>query len=301
MNTTKNDWRRVSKARPCPVCGKPDWCLFSGPAESPTAAICARVESAKRCGEAGWLHKLRDDPLQPRRVRTVATNPEPKPAQDFARLAANAREAMGTGLLGRLAADLGLSADSLQRLGAGWSWSHKAWTFPMADAAGRILGIRLRLPGGRKLSVKGGREGLFIPSGLSPGDRMLVCEGESDCGAALDWGFQAVGRPSCSGGVKYLCELVKGLQPQEVVIVADADAPGQRGAYNVASVLVAYVSGGVRVITPPAPHKDARGWLRAGATAADVQAAIDAAPVRRLKVTTRTKGRGHDARARQAR
>ena len=302
MNTTKRDWQRVSRRRPCPVCGKPDWCLYAGPADSPTAAICQRVESDKRAGEAGWLHKLRDDPSQPtrRRVRTVRPATPEAPPRDFGRLAADCRDAMGTGLLGRLAADLGLSADSLQRLGVGWSWSSKAWTFPMADAAGRIVGIRLRLPSGRKLAVKGSREGLFIPEGIEPGGRLLVCEGPTDCAALLDLGFPAVGRPSCSGGVKHLCELVKRLQPQEVVIVGDGDAPGQRGAENLASVLVAYVSGGVRVITPPAPHKDARAWLRAGGTPADVQAAIEAAPVRRLRVTTK-KGRERDARTKQAR
>ena len=72
MNTTKGDWRRVSKAKPCPVCGKPDWCLVTGPQGDSTAAICARVESPKRCGEAGWLHVLRDDgPAWPPWRRTI--------------------------------------------------------------------------------------------------------------------------------------------------------------------------------------------------------------------------------------
>lgn len=71
MNS-KSDWQRVSRRRPCPVCGKPDWCAYSGPDDSPTAAICQRVESPKRAGEAGWLHVLRDDgsPRHPSR-RTV--------------------------------------------------------------------------------------------------------------------------------------------------------------------------------------------------------------------------------------
>jgi hypothetical protein len=69
----------------------------------------------------------------------------------------------------------------------------------------------------------------------------------------------------------------------EVVIMADADAPGQRGADSLATVLLAYCPA-VRIATPPAGIKDARAWKRAGATAADVQAMIDAAPVRRLTV-----------------
>ena len=54
-------WQRVSRRRPCPVCQKPDWCLFTGGDDAPTAAICARVESDRRAGEAGWVHRLRDD------------------------------------------------------------------------------------------------------------------------------------------------------------------------------------------------------------------------------------------------
>ena len=45
----------------------------------------------------------------------------------------------------------------------------------------------------------------------------------------------------------------------------------------------------VRIISPPVGVKDAREWKRRGATAADVQAAIDAAPVRKLAVSVSQK------------
>jgi len=80
-----------------------------------------------------------------------------------------------------------------------------------------------------------------------------------------------------------LVELVQQRRPTEVVVVADSDASGQRGAERLASVLVAYVPA-VRVIIPPAPHTDARSWVQAGATAADVLRAIEAAPVRRVTI-----------------
>jgi len=71
--TRRGDWQRVSKVRPCPVCNKPDWCLYAGPADAPEAAICARVESPRRCGQAAWLHRLRDSatawPPWERRIR----------------------------------------------------------------------------------------------------------------------------------------------------------------------------------------------------------------------------------------
>ena len=54
-------WQRVSRHRPCPVCCKPDWCLYAGNHQDPEVAICARVESPRRCGGAGWLHRLNGD------------------------------------------------------------------------------------------------------------------------------------------------------------------------------------------------------------------------------------------------
>ena len=66
--------------------------------------------------------------------------------------------------------------------------------------------------------------------------------------------------------------------------MADGDGPGQHGADNLASVLLCYVPT-LRVITPPAGTKDARAWLQAGGKRADVDAAIGAAPARRLAIT----------------
>lgn len=178
------------------------------------------------------------------------------------------------------------------RLQVGWSARHRGWTFPMCNGDGEVVGIRLRLLSGKKLSVKGGREGLFLPSGLQRGQSLLIAEGPTDAAALLDFGFPAVGRPSCTGGTKHICELVRRLQPSELVLLADNDEPGQRGAGNLLSVVVAYVPA-VRIITPPAGIKDARAWKAAGATVADISAAIEAAPVRRLAVSVRRKAGKH--------
>ncbi len=207
-------------------------------------------------------------------------------------MAADFRAAVRPAALARLAAALGVTVASLTRLGIGWSAEHWAWAFPMLDIDGQVLGIRLRRAGGKKTSVRGGREGLFIPEALDLGGRLLVCEGPTDAAAVLDLGFSAVGRPSCLGGVKLLVELVQRVKPAEVVIAGDGDEPGQRGAESLASVLTAYCPA-VRIITPPTPFKDARAWRQGGATAADVQLLIDAAPVRRLKLTIRKAG-GHN-------
>lgn len=286
MDSPRKNWLRVSKAKPCPICEHFDWCLQSADG---SVAICARTESAKRCGDAGWLHRLRDDPWQPppRYVRTVCVAASMVTSLDFAALAKQFQAAVNPVDLHVLAQSLGLSVDSLHRLDIGWSTQHRAWSFPMSNTAGEVLGIRLRRPNGFKFSVTGGKEGLFLPAGQRSKSRLLICEGPTDTAALLDMGFtNVVGRPSCTGGIKLLVELVRQRDHSDVVIVADGDEPGRRGADNLASALLAYART-VRVINPPNSIKDARAWLRNGGTWADVEQMIQAAAACRLVVQTR--------------
>ena len=46
---------RVSKRYPCPVCGKPDYCVVSRDGKY---ALCQRVPSDRPSGKAGYYHKL---------------------------------------------------------------------------------------------------------------------------------------------------------------------------------------------------------------------------------------------------
>jgi hypothetical protein len=262
-----SNWIRVTREKPCPVCGKPDWCLLSADAG---AAICARVESPKKCNQAGWLHRLTErSDYRPRTVvlRTRECIPD---LTEQAREYAAAATPSG---LSRLAMDLGVTVDSLQAFQVGWSNHHRAWTHPMRDVSSRVTGIRLRKPDGNKFSVKGGKEALFLPSAW-PSDCtiLLVTEGASDALAAFTMGFLAVaGRPSCTGGRPHIVALVRQHKPALVAIVADQDAPGQRGAVELASRLALHCRD-VRVVTPPS--KDLRAWLLSGATATDLQQLI---------------------------
>jgi hypothetical protein len=151
----------------------------------------------------------------------------------------------------------------------------------MSDVSGGVLGIRLRAADGRKWSVRGGREGLFLPIDVPIAGTLLICEGASDAAALLDLHFDVVGRPSCMGGVGLLIDFVEQFQPQNIAIIADGDGPGQRGARSLAAHLVGYVPGGVRIVTPPT--KDAREWVRQGADRLDVLDAIEAAPALQLR------------------
>jgi hypothetical protein len=286
--TSQSSWLRVSRAHPCPVCKHPDWCLVSADG---AAVICPRVESAKRVGDAGWLHRLKvyDGWHRRRPVRVIRLGASTAAQADLALLAAQFRQDLDHGRLYQLAASLGLSVASLSHLGIGWSVEHRAWSFPMTNSDGNVLGIRLRRPNGLKFSVQGGKEGLFIPSAVdeSSASPLMVPEGPTDAAALLDMGFvNVVGRPSCTGGIKLLVEMVRRRQLPEVVVVSDSDEPGLLGAHNLATVLVAYAPV-VRVIVPPNGIKDARDWLRAGGTRQDVEEAIRAAAERRLRVSSK--------------
>jgi len=287
MNYAIVQWNRVSRRHCCPVCDHPDWCLFAGPASSPDAAICARVESHTRCGDAGWLHRLRDDWRDRPHKRRVDVRGPAEPAVDFGAMAAQWEEALDTARRRVLAAELGVTADSLSRLQVGWSECHRSYTFPMRDRAedGTACGIRLRRPDGGKWAVRGSRNGLFVPRHFPVSESLVICEGASDTAAMLMLGFNAVGRPSCSGGVGLIVDLVQYHHFLDVMIVADRDAPGQRGARYLAARLVGYVPRGVRIVTPPT--KDAREWVRSGATRTHILDAIEASPTLTLTYSRR--------------
>lgn len=169
--------------------------------------------------------------------------------------------------LQRLANDLGLSVDNLGRLGIGWcGWG---WSFPMKDAKGQIIGIRVRKRNGEKLCVSGSRQALFLPDGLNFTDFLLVAEGPTDCAALLDLGFNSIGRPSCSGGTDLIASLCKTHWPRSIVIAADTDEPGHKGARHLASRLRGYCTS-ITIVFPPLGFKDIRAWKKSGASREDV-------------------------------
>jgi len=274
----QGDWQRVSRSRPCSICQKPDWCAFSD-----GIALCMRVESPRpsRGDAGGWLHPLTDEPRAERRrsLRLLAQAPV-----DFAALAKRFSEATTPDRLVSLAAHLGVSADALLDTGVGWCKEQGAWSWPMHDARGQVIGIRLRnARTHQKHAVGGSKQGLFLPRFFlqRPDDpRLVVVEGPTDQCAARDLGFSAVGRPSCNGGTRLLVSLTRG---QHVVVVADRDEPGRRGAAALVTALLPTVLS-VRTIEPPAPHKDLRAWVQAGATRSAVDAVIDAAPMQTIRV-----------------
>ena len=265
---------RVSRQRLCPLCHRPDWCMVSkDDPENPPLCICSRIESRIRYGDAGWLHvldaKRNHRPHQQREVRIDCRKVEDHGSE--------ARRYFEAGLqrLPVLADELGVSVEALRRLLVGWNEQERCWTFPLFNAGGICIGINRRSPDGSKRVVAGHRIGLYMPHDLPldmTGQTLLIVEGGSDTAAGLDFGYSTIGRFSCSSGGEEVQRLVRQRQPRKVVVIADADEPGRRGAAALARMLRRFCVY-VNVIEPPA--KDLRQWRQAGAGPDDLRLLIE--------------------------
>jgi hypothetical protein len=261
------EWVRVNRSNPCPICKKADWCTRTLDGD---LACCMRTESERPSRNGGWLHRLTEAPvktLPP--VRAIA-----RPARDMQRyhdalMLKDARPVDG------LAAALGVTQDALFSLGTVWDAAASAWAFPMRSGAGRVCGIRLRSEDGAKWAVTGSKEGLFycpvLPDRI---DEIVLCEGPTDTAAALSLGLLAVGRPSCSGAVEAILELLRRFHVRRLTIIPDTDTPHERPDGSVwypgrdgAQRLAAVLPSPYLMAVPPA--KDLRGWVQEGATRTD--------------------------------
>lgn len=297
------EWREVRPSSPCPACGSPDWCAWAPDgnlkcersAEPPAGfALVARKD-----GGAVFRH----EDAQSSQRGALAT---PAPLIDrtkFAGLAQKFSAALPESALNMLAAELGVTAESLECVGIGWAaqddllvvgawgdgwgaYPDGAYAFPERDGKGALVGFSFRASGGRKGSASGkacgARRGLIIPAALgnSP-DPVLIVEGPSDVAACRSMGLTAVGRPNNSGGVQDLSALLLG---RAAIVVGERDQkpdgrwPGRDGAVGVASKLAeAWRTDDVSWSLPPEGAKDVRAWLqervRAGLDLADRAAA----------------------------
>ena len=251
---------RVTKANPCTICEKPDWCMYS---EDGQVAICARVSdgSKKKCGDAGYLHLLTNDQredLHKVKRQAFKAADRPKPEVDFSKLAREYQDRLSERQLRWLAGSLGITEKSLKRLRVGFDG--KAFTFPMRDENLRIIGIRRRFGDGNKKALFGSTNGLFIPSDLVHDKPLIICEGPTDCGAALDLGFETIGRPNCDSKIDMTVQFARG---RKVVIICDNDLPGRDGAKKLAAELIKCCPA-VKIICPPLGVKDLREWKQHG-------------------------------------
>lgn len=263
------DWTNVTTSKPCPVCKRPNenhtskWCKVH---RSGAVALCPFTESNKFIQEAGFVHVLASDANRTE-IHFPRANPLPRIIR-WNQMVQSYCEAVHPDRLGRLAFSLGVTDLALHRLSIGLKDGGE-WTFPMQDSQRRIVGIRIRAEDGSKYAVTGSKNGLFIPNGISNGDPLIICEGPTDTAAVLDMGFDAIGRASCISGNDFIPPLCQG---RHVVILSDNDDAGRIGAKRLAESIVR-VTKSVKVITP-GYAKDAREWLRMGASRREVESVI---------------------------
>ena len=283
-------WVRASKARPCRVCEKPDNCEALR-VDDGWLVYCGRVsEGAIRQNDGGqWLHKVADDSVI--RIREPRREPEPpqrakKSAAYWADLVRFCEEC-GKGRLTNLADTLGVSVKSLRRLHVGYSVQQEAGMFAERNAAGEFVGINRRFGNGEKKRSAGGESGLTFADDWDAGDGpLLLVEGGSDVAACLTMGLNAVGRPSNTGGVKLLGELLANVpRTRTVIVIGERDRkrhgdlkenarkrhspecegcsacwPGWFGAVNVAKQLAEKLARPIAWALPPDDAKDSRAW-----------------------------------------
>ena len=268
MEEAAMNWKRVTRANVCPICGKPDWCRVFGDGW----AECMRITSEHEAKSGGWMHRTSDNhaPMPKPRFR-----PSPPPV-DMGGIWAECIEATDPEMLATHAGQLGLPVEALAALGCAWYAPGNAWAWPMW-AGGRCCGIRLRNAAGKKWAVPGSQAGLFVSD--AEDDALLICEGPTDTASALALGFAALGRPSCLGQEDMVKAHLFGVKFKHLVIVSDRDEPkkrpdgsvffpGQQGADRLAKAL----GRPLRVRYPPA--KDFREWVKRGATRAEIECVI---------------------------
>jgi hypothetical protein len=273
---------RVSRAKPCAICGRPDWCTRS---TDHAMHRCMRVESAvpSDADEGGWLHFS-----APMALHLVERAVERTYRSDCGEIMRRWRGATDPVQLDAHAALLGVAPASLQALGVAWSQAADAWAWPMRDPSGETIGIRMREDrdeGARKWAVKASRAGLFLPDPWPSDGPLHICEGPTDAAVLHGWGLPAVGRHACLGQHGLVRRLIVERMVRDAVIVADNDPQGEgrRGA----EVLADAIGGSLRtlrIVAPPAGHKDVRRWARAGGNGASFAAMVKAAVYWRRKL-----------------
>ncbi len=293
----KENWNAVSRQHPCPICERADNCSMS---IDGGAVYCGRVEQGSVGQNAGgqYLHiigdgKQRRDEYEHPSHRRERVEPEKSKGHiDFGHVARTAScRADAPQRRQELADVLGVAVAALDRLRVG-PWGHKDglhWLWPERNAAGDVIGLNRRYRDGSKIAWPGSRRGLIYCDDWQDADGpVYLVEGPSDTAAMLSMGLCVVGRPSNTGGVELLIELLANVpHEQEVIVLGENDRkpheslkpnakarhrvdcegcslcwPGQYGATQTATKLAEQLRRDIEVMFPPIGCKDVREMVR---------------------------------------
>lgn len=255
------DGERARRGLPCPVCEHlhrdPSWCLID---KARGLAICPRVASKRKCGDAGWLHRMDGGAVGGLDVRV---KPRAQPPADFSDRWLQAFRRTTAESVAALAQRLGLPVPYVRMVPQGREGG--AWVFPMTDGTD-VVGLKVRTEDGLKVCAKGSRLGVIVPTAFMPdAPELWVTEGESDLMAAVGaFGVNAVARPGCTSCTRIISRMAAG---RHLIVLADNDGPGIDGAQRLVQACANAKS--ATVLAPPA--KDVRDWVKRGATSADLR------------------------------
>jgi putative DNA primase/helicase len=268
--------RAVSRSRPCSVCGGDHKCSRGADG----LILCGRRSGLQpgffylgQTKDGIWgLYRYEDDPvLWGRECRHIpAPKPLPHPSVDWPATAEGLAGNLTPALADELCERLGLPRLALDTLPLiGYDPASGAWTFPEKDGVGRIIGLVCRFRDGSKKAMPGSQRGLTVPVRWSErGTPLLIVEGQSDTLALSLCAVSAIGRPSNSGGVEMLAELLADFPLDRPVIVLgendqkpDGKWPGKDGAIQVASALAEKLQRRISWTLPPDGAKDIRSWI----------------------------------------
>lgn len=215
---------RVTSLHPCPKCGHHKGCLTHSSGQK---CICVRLRSPNPCGAAGWLHYGVSSPpvkveKQPRKYLKT---------EEVHQFLHSIQWGKIDKLLIKHAQLLKLDVQSIWYMQAAYEPKEAVLAFPMFNAEFRPIGCRFRRRDGKKWSLKGGREGVFMSWMLTASRPVIIAEGPTDAAALVEAGFKNVlGRPNCSGGGQIIRDLLRNHPHTPVVVVSDPDEPGLAGA-----------------------------------------------------------------------
>ena len=129
--------------------------------------------------------------------------------------------------LNKVADDWNVSTETPSALGIGWDPQVNAYTFPEYDGSSHIIGIVKRdsETGAKKMYFRSQRGLSYTTSWkLTEDQPILIPEGVSDTAALHNLGLNAVGRPSNTGGVEHLAELLADCShDQEIIVLGEND------------------------------------------------------------------------------
>ena len=278
---------RVSHRHPCPVCGRKKYCCHD---EQNGITLCSNESRGAildanfrpvQVGQYGFLHvrdlsRLSITSAPPRERKPIDRTPPPEITRFLAKLSANRQP----GLLDILAGKVGLPGRSLAAIGCE-AEGVRLYT-PERDAAGRVIGYQERTAGGkynqghRGLTYTGDWRQRAIAAGF-----LLLVEGGSDTAACEAMGLPSIGRPSNTGGVDLLAELLDALPAAvNILVVGERDEkaggkwPGRDGAVSTAESLSKRLGRPVEAVFPPDDAKDTRAWFTAQQPALDDEAGL---------------------------